>query len=107
MGREDLLICAAKTNDRVNVAKVVSLFRPNSLDRCQASGCAPLCGRYSGGNSPHHLHLRGELFFFWHGATLHCVVAQQKTAVARINRFEPVWKNFSDKLRMIFLSMLV
>jgi hypothetical protein len=66
-----------------------------------------LRARYSGGNSPHHLHLRGELFFFWHGATLHCVVAQQKTAVARINRFEPVWKNFSDKLRMIFLSMLI
>ena len=31
MGREDLLICAAKTKDRVNVAKVVSLFQPNKF----------------------------------------------------------------------------
>jgi hypothetical protein len=31
MGREDLLICAAKTKDCVNVAKVVSLFRPNKF----------------------------------------------------------------------------
>jgi hypothetical protein len=31
MGREDLLIYAAKTDDHVNVAKVVSLFRPNKF----------------------------------------------------------------------------
>ena len=31
MEREDLLICAGKTKDRVNVAKVVSLFRPNKF----------------------------------------------------------------------------
>ena len=31
MGRENLLICASKTKDRINVAKVVSLFRPNKF----------------------------------------------------------------------------
>src|SRR5437773_93716 len=45
---------------------------------------------------PDHACLRCELFFFWRGATFYCVVVQQKTAVARVNRFEPVRKNFSD-----------
>src|SRR5436190_13067972 len=43
---------------------------------------------------PDHACLRCELFFFWRGATFYCVVAQQKTAVTRIDCFEPVWKNF-------------
>ena len=43
---------------------------------------------------PDHACLRCELFFFWRGATFYCVVAQQKTAVTRIDCFEPVWKSF-------------